>query len=381
MNQPTSRVLLVDDRESNLSAMREILQGLADDVISARSGEEALRWCLKHDFAAILMDVRMPGMDGFEAASLIRQREPLRQTPILFITAYDKRSVDVLKGYAMGAVDYIFKPIEPEILRSKVTVFVDLHRSREQQKLLAEELAAKASELERSNLELEQFAHVAAHDLREPLRTMRSYVELIAERLGDSADPKVRKYVEHVVGGSERMRALIDDLLEYARLERQRKPLAAVSLDEVLDAALAGAEAGIREARAEIVRGPLPGVIGDRAQLVRVFENLVGNAVKFRGDAPPRIRVEGEERGREAVISVADNGIGVPAKDSERIFGLFERLHARTRYPGTGLGLAICKKIVERHGGRIWVESEPGQGSTFVFTLPMSTVQGRRDGR
>jgi signal transduction histidine kinase/integral membrane sensor domain MASE1 len=231
-------------------------------------------------------------------------------------------------------------------------------------------VARRTLELERSNAELERFAYVASHDLQEPLRAVASHVQILEQdyrgRLDAEADESIRCAVE----GARRMRDLIHDYLEYSRIRGGSEPLRATDSGEALRVALKNLEISIREAGADVASGEMPRVLADPKQLVPLFQNLVGNAVKFRGDAPPRIRVGAVREKDLWTFSVSDNGIGIEAEHTDRIFSMFRRLHTSDRYPGTGIGLAICKKIVDRHGGRIWVESKPGQGSTFCFTLP-----------
>ena len=224
--------------------------------------------------------------------------------------------------------------------------------------------------LRRSNEDLERFAYVASHDLQEPLRTIASYVQLLENRYGDRLDADAREFIGYAVDGATRMRRLIDDLLAFSRVGTGAGPMAPCDAGAALDAALRGLGSALDDAQAVVARSPLPSVQADPGQLETVFSNLIANAVKFRGAAAPRIRVSAARDGPAWAFSVVDNGIGIEPEYFERIFVMFQRLHTRQEYPGTGIGLAICKKIVERHGGRIWVESEPGRGSTFRFTLP-----------
>lgn len=230
-------------------------------------------------------------------------------------------------------------------------------------------IAHDITELTRSNEELEQFAYVASHDLQEPLRMISSYTELLAERYGDQLDEKAGRFIEHARDGAKRMSGLIDDLLEYSRIRTRGRELVPTSADEALDRALSNLGAAIRESDAIIDRD-LAGarVYADETQLGQVFQNLVANAIKFRRDRP-NVIIRVERKDPQLVFSVCDDGIGIAAEHHARVFQMFERLHTRSEYPGTGIGLALCKRILDRHGGRIWLESDGSTGSTFFFTL------------
>ena len=231
------------------------------------------------------------------------------------------------------------------------------------------ELESLVDELRRSNAELEQFAYVASHDLQEPLRMVSSFTQLLRRRYEGQLDATADEFIGYAVDGASRMQTLINALLEYSRVGTRGRPFAPVDTEGVFSAALANLRNAVAESGAEVVSVGLPTVPGDEVQLMQLFQNLIANAVKFRGEERPRVRVEARRRGREWLFSVTDNGIGIGEEYRERIFVIFQRLHGREEYSGTGIGLALCKKIVERHGGKIWVESEPGRGSTFYFTL------------
>lgn len=231
-------------------------------------------------------------------------------------------------------------------------------------------LEERAQELARSNADLEQFANVASHDLQEPLRMVASYTQLLARRYGGQLDERADRWIGYAVDGANRMQTLINDLLEYSRVGTRGGELSPVSTQAALDAALANLRIAIRESGAVVTQTPLPMVRGDGTQLGQLFQNLLGNAIKFRAAQAPEIVVSARRDGEEWIFSVQDNGIGIAPEFAERIFIIFQRLHERERYPGTGIGLAICKRIVERHGGRIWLENAPGRGCTFFFTLP-----------
>jgi PAS domain S-box-containing protein len=244
-------------------------------------------------------------------------------------------------------------------------------------KLAEQALALKTQELVRSNSELEHFAYAASHDLQEPLRMVASYLQLLVRRCQDQLTPEGKEFIGFAVDGAKRMQSLINDLLLYSRVGRHGKPLVPVSSEEVLERALANLRVAIQDSGTTITHSPLPQVVGDPTQLTQVFQNLIGNAIKFRSEAPPAIHVAAEFKkapplsatAGEWVFSVCDNGIGIEPQYFERIFVIFQRLHTREKYPGTGIGLAICSRIAERHNGRIWVESTPGKGSTFFFTI------------
>jgi PAS domain S-box-containing protein len=232
-------------------------------------------------------------------------------------------------------------------------------------------LRKEHEELTRSNAELEQFAYVASHDLQEPLRAVASCVQLLKKRYEGRLDARADEFILHAVEGTKRMQALINDLLAYSRVGTHQQPFEPVDCSEIVEEALANLTVAVQESGATVTRDPLPTVMADPTHLTQVFQNLIGNALKFRAeDRKPLIHLTAKNAAGQWTFAVRDNGIGIEPQYFERIFRVFQRLHTRERYPGTGIGLAICKKIVDRHGGRIWIESQPGQGSTFYFTLP-----------
>jgi light-regulated signal transduction histidine kinase (bacteriophytochrome) len=253
----------------------------------------------------------------------------------------------------------------------QITGYISVNRDITARKRAEEALKALTEDLRRSNAELEQFAYVASHDLQEPLRMISSYVQLLGRRYQGKLDDDADEFIHFAVDGAKRMQNLINDLLSYSRVGTRTHPLVLVSAEDILKEALANLQFLIDENGARITHGSLPVVRGDFSQLVTVFQNLLGNAIKFRGAEPPCIHIEARQAEDEWIFSLRDNGIGIDPKFAERIFVIFQRLNDRTAYPGTGIGLAICKRVVQRHGGRIWVESKPGEGATFSFTLPL----------
>jgi signal transduction histidine kinase len=368
-------ILLVDDQPGKLMSYEVVLAELGENLLKATSGKEALKLLLRHDIAVVLVDVCMPEMDGFDLASLIREHPRFRDTAIILVSGVHLSELDRLKGYDSGAVDYLPVPIVPELLRAKVRVFADLYRKTRQlnlmNRMLEQRIEERTSELRRSNEDLQQFAYVASHDLQEPLRMISSFVQLLAKRYENKLDQDAKDFIGFAVNGARRMHDLINDLLAYSRVDTAGTDFVSVDTRQTMARALDNLRLAIRESGAVVTQGHLPMVRCDEIQIVQVLQNLVANAIKFRRNGvAPEIHIEAAQQASEWRFAVRDNGIGIEQPYAERIFQVFQRLHARNEYPGTGIGLAICKKIVERHRGRIWVESTVGTGSTFYFTLP-----------
>jgi PAS domain S-box-containing protein len=291
----------------------------------------------------------------------------------------DGRIMSVLYGGAtyrdeMGSVLGAFVATRDITERKKAEEA--LRRSKEALALQNEELERSRSELARSNKSLEEFAYVASHDLQEPLRTISSYIQLLERRLEGKLDTDTTEFMGYVVDGSKRMRDMINDLLAYSRVNTRGETFKPTDLEKVLKEALRNCETAIHESGAMVTSDHLPTVIAAPSQTVQLFQNLLSNAIKFRSEEAPRIHVGVGPREKEWLFSVSDNGIGFEQKYADHVFGLFQRLHAKEKYPGTGIGLALCKNIVERHGGHIWVESIPQKGTTFHFTFPMIDGEG-----
>jgi signal transduction histidine kinase len=250
-----------------------------------------------------------------------------------------------------------------------------LHRMDTIRRQAEGDLKKTAEKLARSNADLEQFAYVASHDLKEPLRAISGSVQILQQRYSDAMDPEMNEVIKHTVDGATRMQRLIDDLLTYSRLTTREATLERTELAEIIDEAKENLESAIRESKAIVTTDPMPSVQGDHTQLLQVFQNLIANGIKYKSARTPKIHISAEQRDSEWLVSVRDNGIGIAPQYADRIFRIFQRLHTRREYSGTGIGLAVCKKIIERHGGRIWVESELEEGSTFFFTLPMYARQ------
>lgn len=510
-------ILIVDDDQMKLKAIEEILSIMNLNIMKANSGNEAFRLLMKKDFALILLDVKMPGIDGYDIAELIRKRNRSQNTPIIFITSYSPDEINVKRGYSFGSVDYIFAPINPDILKAKVSVFVkmaqlnaqanaetlrtekinnELNISNEkyrllkntnerlnfifnampvviftlkpskdflvtfatqntleqlgyeadefinepslwkerihkddaklvfsgfsklmeedhyiceyrfkqkcgdfvwiqnvfklikengqpieiigcltdisERKLTEEHLIRKAAELERSNAELEHFAYAASHDLQEPLRTIGGYLQLIEKKnYFELFDESGKDYFTRVINGAKRMQGMINDLLEYSRVISNKERYSLCNCNEIYIEVINNLRAQINKTDAKITCDPLPTIEGNRGQLIRVFQNIISNGIKFhKENVPPELTIKANKEGNTWIFSFTDNGIGIKNKFQSELFEIFQRLNPRDKFPGNGIGLAMCKKVINNHGGEIWVESEFGKGSTFFFTIP-----------
>jgi two-component system sensor histidine kinase/response regulator len=372
-------ILLVDDKVHNLVALEAVLGELNQNLVRAQSGREALRRLREEDFAVIILDVRMPGLDGLDTATLLRRLDRSKHTPIIFVSAMDTPPTQEFKFYEAGAVDYLEKPFRPEVLRSKVKVFVDLFLKTEQIRQQSERLRIlelreqerKFSELEEVKRELDGFAYTVAHDLRSPLRAMSGFSEALLEEYADKLDLTGRDYATRILESARRMDSLIQDLLAYSRLSRGDIVLQAVDLGSILHEILTQMSPELKERRATVnLAEPLPRVTAHPVLLNQILTNLLSNAIKFMGPGvDPHVRVRAEGSADGVRVWVEDNGIGISAEHHERIFRVFERLHLQERYPGTGIGLAIVRRAVERLHGQAGVESELGKGSRFWISL------------
>ncbi len=394
MTVPTSApVLVVDDRPDNLLAVEAVLEPLALRVIRANSGHEALRHLLTEDVAVILLDVQMPELDGYETARLIKGRAKTQNIPIIFLTARDRAIEHELAAYGTGGVDYLAKPFQPEVLRTKVKVFVDLYRQSrtiDEQRVQLERrleerdraetsLRIQATELERSNAELERFAFVASHDLREPLQVVAGFLDLLRAHQVDQG--LGRDLIEQAMTSIDGMTRLVDDLLAYSRASSGQRRTQPIELDSVFADVRAELASRIESEDMRVTNDPLPKVMGDRWQLSRLLWHLLDNAITFRRAVEPTVHVGLSRRNDHWVVSVRDNGIGIDPADATRLFTILGRSHPQGEATGgTGVGLALCRRVVERHGGEIWMEGSPGRGCTVSFTIPALEDDAPEDG-
>ena len=361
------RALLVEDDAADVELMLQALRkgGFEVNVDIARTSEEFTDRVRRNSYDVVLADYKLPNWNGMESVETMR-REGL-DIPVILVTGSlgEHTAVDCIK---QGAADYVLKDNLSRLPES-VRRAIRENKLREEHKQSQEDLA-------RSCQDLEQFAYIASHDLQEPLRMVAAYTQLLAERYRGKLDADADKYIQYAVDGALRMQTLVQDLLAFSRVGQQGLDIQNTKSNLAVETAVKNLYATIHESGALVTHDCLPVVYANAPQLVQVFQNLIANAIKFRGAEPIAIHVSACKSGKEWVFSVTDNGIGIAPEHAEIIFVTFKRLHTHAEYPGNGIGLAICKKIIERRGGKIWVESQPGQGSTFKFTFPVVELKG-----
>lgn len=410
-------ILIVDDRKENILSLKSILELHKFEVDTATSGEEALKKILRSDYELVILDVQMPGMDGFEVAEAISGYSKSKDIPIIFLTAVSIDKRFITKGYQSGGIDYVTKPFDPDILLLKVKTFSRLHEQNKklneiQQELRkeiefrkdaerqlnamnqsleqtvsqrTENLSNANAELGRKNLELQQFAYIASHDLKEPLRKIQIFGNLIKDKM-ESPSEKSLMYVNKVIHSADRMSTLVNDVLAYSAIDIPKK-FEPVDLNKILHDILADFEILIEEKNATISKNQLPVVDMIPVQARQLLQNLVANAIKFsREGVQPVISVNADllpemewdatpvdpSRAKYCKLTVTDNGIGFQDEYSNKIFSIFQRLHPSDAFEGTGIGLAIAKKITDTHKGSIMAASKPGVGSSFSVLLPLT---------
>lgn len=407
-------ILIVDDKPENLFSLKSLLLLYAYEVDTAYSGEEALKKLLRNEYAVIILDVQMPGMDGYEVAEAVSGMNKTKDIPIIFLSAVNIDKRFITKGYESGGVDYVTKPFDNDLLLLKVKTFYRLYEQKRDLKLAEEKLRKEVEmrkqsqdEVERMNLTLEQkveertkdlqqanrdlenrndelaqYAYLASHDLQEPLRKIITFGKIVEDKYL-SSNPEAQRDMSRVITSAERMRNLINDLLNYSKLNTSVY-FTQVDLDAIVKEVLYDLELMIAEKKARVDVGSLPKVEAAPGQMRQMFLNLLSNALKFSKKLiSPFLEVWGDttnekqldapacENGNFARIYFRDNGIGIEEVYQEKIFVIFQRLHSRAEYEGTGIGLAVVKKIVEKHDGLIGVDSKEGSGTTFIILLPV----------
>jgi signal transduction histidine kinase len=376
-------LLIVDDNEMNLDLLSRILTRRDFTVTTAGGGAAAIKLLEHSSFDTVLLDIMMPEVSGWDVLTWIRQRHSREQLPVIMATAKDS-SDDVVQALKMGANDYVTKPLDLKVVQARVDTHVNLKRTSESLVRMNQELKQHASqletsnrelnrakaELEKKNQELDEFTYVASHDLQEPVRKLISYSDLLKQDLAGDINERASRDLHFIVDAAVRMRRLIQDLLALSRVGRSAMKQEPVRIGDCLADALDALQLRIQETAAKVESPDLPTVIGDQTMLTQLYQNLVGNALKFKAETAPLVQLTAEDEGDQWILGVKDNGIGLSDEASARIFKPFQRLHRREEFEGTGIGLSICKKTVERHGGRLWVESSEGNGAHFKFSLP-----------
>lgn len=350
-------ILNVDDYEPGRHARSKILANAGFHVTEASTGRQALKLATENRLELIVLDVNLPDINGYEVCRRLKSDPLTAAIPILHLSASNVQPEEQVTGLDNGADGYLTEPVDPTVLIATIKALMRTRNAEEG--------------LRRSNEELRQFAYMVSHELNEPLRNVVTYVQLLARRYQGQLDAEADEFISYAVGGVKRMQSFIQDVLSFSQATSPEVKFGPVSCDSVLTTSLFALQGAIDEAGAVITSDPLPTLVGNDLRLAMVFRNLISNALKYRGSEPPRIHIGAARRGDEWLFTVRDNGIGIEQKYWSTIFGMFKRLHAGAS-PGTGIGLALCKRIVEHHGGQIWVESEPNKGSTFYFTLPVA---------
>lgn len=364
-------IVNVDDNEPGRYAKSRILSYAGFRVFDAQNGTEALQLATRNKPDLVLLDVNLPDMSGIDVCRCLKTSPDTSSALVLQISASATAAPHATAALNSGADAYLTEPVDPDVLVATVRALLRLRKAERDLALANQQLLALNADLHRSNQDLQQFAFVASHDLQEPLRSVVSFSSLLERSAGPRLEPREKEYLNFILQSGNRMRTLIDDLLRYSQLGQRVRTSAAVNLSEVLQRVLQDLQLPIEEAGACISADELPTVIGDEAQLGQLMQNLVGNAIKYsRPGMKPAVRITAQSREKEWIIQVHDNGIGISPEFRESVFAPFKRLHGQ-EIPGTGIGLAVCRRVVEAHYGQIWVESTPGHGSTFAFTLPL----------
>lgn len=395
-----------NDAELVQTALEE--DGFRFDMSCVETKADYLAALAKNNYDLILADYMLPSFDGLAALAIAHENTP--EVPFIFVSGVmgEELAIETLKN---GATDYVLKQrlsrLAPAVRRALkeakehltrkkaeeelkkyharleelvqertaelITANAQLKLEISERKRAEENLQRTANELARSNADLTQFAAIVSHDLQEPLRVIDGFVTLLGRRYQGRLDAKADKYIGYTVDGVNRMQKLITDVLQYSKVGTRGRILQPVDFSVAVDKALFNLQAAVEETCAVVTKDQLPTLTADASLISSLFQNLIGNALKFRGKEPMKVHISADQKEDKWVFSVRDNGIGIEPKYAEKIFGMFQRLHTAREYPGTGLGLAICKRIVEHHGGAIWLESEPGDGSTFYFSIPGQT--------
>lgn len=371
MSDHPRHILIVDDTPDNLRLLSKTLSEQGYEVQCAINGKLALMAVNHKTPDLILLDIKMPEMDGYEVCEKLKSKPETAEIPVIFLSALDD-VLDKVKAFKIGGIDYITKPFQVEEVFARIENQLTIRSLQKELHNKNLKLQKLNQELQRSNQELEEFTYVVSHDLQQPLQTITGFAELLLALKSEiNLEQEADEYVTPILDQGIRMQELIKDLLEYSRAGTKKRNFEATDCQEILRKSLAHLHGAIQDSRAMITSETLPTVMADRIQIGQLFQNLIGNGIKYqRSNVEPKIVIAVEEKPQEWLFKVEDNGIGIKPENFERVFQVFQRLHTNQEYPGTGVGLAICKKIIDRHQGKIWIESQWGIGTTFYFTIP-----------
>lgn len=366
-NQSKGDILIVDDTPDNLRLLSAMLTKQGFEVRKALNGWAAIASAQADAPDLILLDIKMPEMEGYEVCQHLKADTKTRDVPVIFISALDD-VMDKVRAFASGGIDYVTKPFQEAEVLARIENQLQIQR-------LQKQLIAQNEELARSNRELEQFAYVVSHDLQQPLQSITGFAKLLILKYQNQLDPTAHDYLNRMVDSGGRMQRLIQDLLGYAQVGKPNPSFEPVNCQQVIEQVVENLRSPIAEKNVTLSYDSLPTVLGNEIQLIQLFQNLLSNAIKFTNpDIPPHVRISVAEQQQHYRFGIHDNGIGIDQQNLDRIFEAFHRVHSAQRYPGTGIGLATCKKVVENHRGQIWVESELNVGTTFYFTLALSSI-------
>jgi len=368
------KILIVDDRHENLVALEVVLRDLEVDLVKAYNGNEALKQTLYHDFALALLDIQMPDMDGYELAEIMRAEEKTANLPFIFISAVYTDNLNVFKGYERGAFSFITKPFQPEILINKVKFFIEKHQQELAVHKLNASLESKNLELQEVNRELEAFSYSVSHDLRAPLRAINGYSRMLLEDYENQLDAEGQRIIRTVAANATKMGKLIDELLAFSRMGRKEMQKKSLDMNELVRSTLTEVEKVLPHS-AQINVNQLPSVHADDTLLRQVLFNLISNAVKYSSRTEKSVvEISWERKNAEEIFTIKDNGAGFDMRYADKLFGVFQRLHTDEEFEGIGVGLALVKRIINRHGGKVWAEGKVNEGAAFYFTIPAAEL-------
>lgn len=379
-------LLIIDDKQENIYALERLLEKSERTFLTTTDGKEGLKIALEKDIDLVILDVQMPGMDGFEVAQVLKSHKRTKDIPIIFASAEKKERQSIMKGFEEGAVDYLSKPLDPELTRAKVSVLLKIQVQKRQ--LLEKNLSLEKAErhihelnahlqknveqLEIVNKDLESFSYSVSHDLRAPLRSIIGYSKILEEDWFEKLDDSGKKALQCVQQNADRMNRLIDDLLQFSKLGRKDVAKAEMDTANIVQSVLSEMNSATTHQASIDVKHLLP-TFGDYALIRQVWINLISNAIKYSSKKEkPQVVIGSEKTDSETVYFVKDNGAGFNMEYVGKLFSVFQRLHKETEFEGTGVGLALVHRIVKKHGGRVWAEGKPGEGATFFFSLPFS---------